>query len=136
MECISRLDRLYGEEWKPRLNPAFVKRAQQNNKMRAKMERKLKKEKPKPDTKPFYQIVDRICRACGVSQQAVFFGGKQREVALARQAVCYWVRRRTDLSLPEIGRLMGGKHHTSIMQGRDAYVQKRAKMGRTLRKES
>src|SRR5690606_32235317 len=105
MECTERLDRIYGEDWRPRLNPAFVKRAQQNNKMRAKMAKKRKKEKPKPDTKPFYRIVDRICRACGVSHQAVFFGGKQREVALARQAVGYGARRMPDLSLPEIGRL-------------------------------
>lgn len=134
MECTERLDRIYGEYWRPRLNPAFVKRAQQNNKMRAKMAKKLKKEKPKPDTKPFYQIVDRICRACGVSQQAVFFGGKQREVALARQAVCYWARRRTDLSLPEIGRLMGGKHHTTVLSSIRKYPDKRIKEGRFLRK--
>lgn len=57
----------------------------------------------------------------------------QRSMTLARQFVMYWACRRTSLSLPQIGRLMGGRDHTTIMAGRRAYVAKRAKMGRALR---
>lgn len=57
----------------------------------------------------------------------------QRSMTLARQFVMYWACRRTSLSLPQIGRLMGGRDHTTILAGRRAYVAKRAKMGRTLK---
>lgn len=55
-------------------------------------------------------------------------------IVLARQFVMYWTSRlRPDLSLPAIGRILGGRDHTTIMHGNRAYVVKRAKMGRTLK---
>lgn len=53
---------------------------------------------------------------------------------LARQAVMYWAVRLTGYSYPKIGRIMGGRDHTSIMYGATAYRKKREKMGRYLRK--
>jgi chromosomal replication initiation ATPase DnaA len=58
---------------------------------------------------------------------------RNREVAFARQFVMYWTARLTPLSLPVIGRLMGGRDHTTVLHGKRAYVQKRAYQGRTLK---
>lgn len=59
---------------------------------------------------------------------------RQRELVLARQFIMYWTARLTEMSYPMIGRLMGGKDHTTILHGKDAYARKRAAMGRNLRK--
>ncbi len=123
------------EVWRPRLNPKFVRQARRNNKLRALRQVKEMKKKPKatPNDREFDRILERICRVCGVSRQAIFAEGKMRELVFARQAIFYWARRKTNLDLPRIGELMGGRHHTTVMQGRDVYTKKRAKMGRTLR---
>ncbi len=58
---------------------------------------------------------------------------RHREIVLARQFVMYWTVRLTRLSLPQVGRLMGGRDHTTVLSGYRAYRRKRAAMGRTLR---
>lgn len=58
---------------------------------------------------------------------------RQEALSFARQFVMYWAYRRTTLSCPQIGRLLGKRDHTSILHGKGAYVEKRAAMGRTLR---
>lgn len=58
---------------------------------------------------------------------------RDNHVVLARQFVMYWCCRLTNLSLPQIGRLMGGRDHTTVLHGKRKYVAKRAAMGRTLR---
>lgn len=57
---------------------------------------------------------------------------RQKDLSLARHFICYWAARKTSLSLPQIGRLLGGRDHTSILHGVRAYREKRAKMGRNL----
>jgi chromosomal replication initiator protein len=79
------------------------------------------------------QIIERICRATGVSKYDVLSNRRNAELVFARHAVMYWACRRTGLSLPQIGRLLGGRDHTTILHGKRAYVAKRAKQGRTLR---
>lgn len=79
------------------------------------------------------RVVQRICRATGVSKEEILADRRNRTVAFARQAIFYWACRRTKLSLPEIGRRLGGKDHTTVMWGKKAYPEKRSKMGRYLR---
>jgi len=81
----------------------------------------------------FERIVSRICRATGVRELDVFSSRRSRDFVFARHAIMYWACRRTVHSLPEIGRLLGGLDHTSILNGRKKYPKKRAKMGRYLR---
>ncbi len=57
---------------------------------------------------------------------------RHRELALIRQAIMYWTARLTGMSYPAIGRLMK-KDHTTVLYGKDSYIAKRAKQGRTLR---
>lgn len=80
------------------------------------------------------RVVSRICRATGVTRGELLSDRRNKEVVFARQAVFYWSQRLTKMSLPEIGRRMGGRDHTTVLHGARTYPQKRAKMGRHLRK--
>jgi chromosomal replication initiation ATPase DnaA len=80
-----------------------------------------------------YELAKRICKAFGVSFVSLRANRRAPETTLARHAFCYWACRLTTKSLPQIGRFLGNRDHTTIMHGRDAYVAKRAKQGRTLR---
>jgi chromosomal replication initiation ATPase DnaA len=80
-----------------------------------------------------YAIAKRICRAFGITTVAMCADRRDVTTTLARHAVCYWACRLTTKSTPQIGRFLGNRDHTTIMHGRDAYVQKRARMGRTLK---
>lgn len=78
-------------------------------------------------------IVRRICWATGVNHSEILSGRRNKRVAFARQAIMYWACRRTAMSLPEIGRRLGGKDHTTVLHGKSVYPKKRAAMGRNLR---
>jgi chromosomal replication initiation ATPase DnaA len=80
-----------------------------------------------------FDIAKRICKAFRISFVDLRANRRDTEATLARHAVCYWACRLTTKSLPQIGRFLGNRDHTTIMHGRDAYVAKRAKQGRTLR---
>lgn len=82
----------------------------------------------------FDVIARRICAVFKVSFHELYSERRNRSVVYARQAICYWARRLTSLSTPEIGRRMGGRDHTTILFGVSAYQRKRARMGRNLRK--
>lgn len=78
-------------------------------------------------------IMKRICRALKVSRVDIMSARRNAPVAFARQAIYYWACRRTTLSLPEIGRKVGGFDHTTVLHGKRAYPIKRAAQGRYLR---
>ena len=78
-------------------------------------------------------IIDRICGALGVPRAAIMADRRNKRLVFARHAVIYWVCRRTRFSLPQIGRMLGGRDHTTILHAKKSYVAKRAAMGRTLR---
>lgn len=84
-------------------------------------------------TGSFDLIVMRICKALRVTPLELIADRRNVEVVLARQAIFYWGCRRTRLSLPEIGRRIGGRDHTTVLHGKNVYPKKRAKMGRYLR---
>lgn len=78
-------------------------------------------------------IARRICRVFKVKKAHLLSDRRDRRLILCRHAVMYWACRLTDRSLPEIGRLMGGKDHTTILHAYRSYPDKRAAMGRNLR---
>lgn len=80
------------------------------------------------------QIISRVTKATGVTRREIFSHRRNATVVLARQAVYYWTLRLTRLSMPEVGRRLGGRDHTTVMYGARAYHRKRAEMGRTLRR--
>jgi chromosomal replication initiation ATPase DnaA len=79
-------------------------------------------------------IERKAIRVFGVSKKDLHGNRRYREIVFARQFVMYWAVRLTPLSLPQIGRLMGDRDHTTVLHGSDSYPEKRAAMGRHLRR--
>ena len=53
----------------------------------------------------------------GVSREAIHSRGRDRTLSLARGVAMYLIRTHTQLSFPEIGRLMGNKNHSTRSHG-------------------
>jgi chromosomal replication initiator protein len=51
----------------------------------------------------------------GVCEVDLLGNGRNRRVAYPRQAAAYLARQLTGRSLPEVGRRLGGRHHTTIL---------------------
>jgi hypothetical protein len=82
---------------------------------------------------PYARIERRFCRLFKISAADVRSKRRTKEVVFVRQAIAYWCCRLTQMSLPEIGRRIGQRDHTTILHARRAYVQKRAAQGKNLR---
>lgn len=78
-------------------------------------------------------IERRFCMAIGVTREELRSESRKRRIVFCRQAIAYWCRRRTDMTLPEIGNRMGGFDHSTILHGARNYPGKRARMERHLR---
>ena len=81
----------------------------------------------------FDRIAQRLCRVFSVTLADLRSPRRNGASMRARLAVYYWARRMTSLSYPAIGRLLGGRDHTTVMRGVMAYQINRQAMGRTLR---
>lgn len=94
-------------------------------------------EQPEPETRRFRhsyaEIEQRAVRLFNVTQIEIRSNRRNAGIVIARQFIMYWATRLTTFSMPAIGRMMGGRDHTTILHGRRAYVQKRAAQGRKLR---
>lgn len=63
----------------------------------------------------FAEIVSAVERAFAVEQNDLLSYRREKWIAGARSALCALLRDFTDWSLPEIGRRLGGRDHTTIM---------------------
>jgi chromosomal replication initiator protein len=61
------------------------------------------------------EILDAAAREFGVERQALLARDRHPAVATARQVAMYLARELTEHSLPEIGRGMGGRSHTTVL---------------------
>lgn len=68
----------------------------------------------------FDTIRDVVCHVTGISYDRVLKKSRKREVVVARQLICYWSRAMTKFSLKEIGLLIGGKDHTTVIHSCNA----------------
>ena len=67
---------------------------------------------------PLAEIIDAACRVCDISRDHFLGPRRSRVYAWPRQIVMHIAREKCPhLSLPTIGRLMGGRDHTTIMHG-------------------
>lgn len=81
----------------------------------------------------FREIERRACRLFKVTPSQVRSDRRHQDIVIVRQFIAYWAVRLTTLSLPQLGRLMGGRDHTTMLHHKRKYPERRAKMGRYLR---
>jgi len=65
------------------------------------------------------EILERVAIYYGVTREDLLGPRRSREIALARQVAMYLVRELTSLSLPQIGREVGNRDHTTVLYGVD-----------------
>jgi chromosomal replication initiator protein len=70
---------------------------------------------PEPDQMTPERILTMVAERHGIRTDALCGSRRTRSVALPRQIAMYLTRQLTDLSLSEIGRMFGGRDHTTVM---------------------
>jgi len=68
-----------------------------------------------PDTCGIGEILDATAREFGVERDALLARDRRPSVATARQVAMFLARELTDHSLPEIGRGMGNRNHSTVV---------------------
>jgi chromosomal replication initiator protein len=63
------------------------------------------------------QIVEGVAAYFNVTVNDLTGRERSREVALPRQVAMYLIRKETDASLPQIGEVLGGRDHTTVIYG-------------------
>ncbi len=61
------------------------------------------------------RVVDVVASAFGISREKILSRERTREVALPRQVVMYLLREEANVSLPQIGEVLGGRDHTTVI---------------------
>jgi len=78
-------------------------------------------------------IEAKACRIFKLTRADLRSNRRHRRTVFARQFVMYWSYRLTLFSLPQIGRLLGDRDHTTVLHGVRSYPMRRAEMGRFVR---
>ena len=65
------------------------------------------------------QIIEAVARHFGVEVAAFEGRSRSRAIARPRQVAMYLLREETGASLPQIGAMLGGRDHTTVMHGCD-----------------
>lgn len=60
-------------------------------------------------------ILEKVAGYFNMANNEIKGGRRSKNIVMPRQIVMYLIRELTDLSLPEIGRFFGAKHHTTIL---------------------
>jgi chromosomal replication initiator protein len=61
------------------------------------------------------RVMDVVASAFGVSREKILSRERTREAALPRQVVMYLLREEANVSLPQIGEVLGGRDHTTVI---------------------
>ena len=75
------------------------------------------------------EVVRMVARHYGLKVAEIKSKSNSRQIAFPRQVAMYLCRHLTDLSFPEIGKLFGGKHHTTVMHAVERIDQQRDRDG-------
>ena len=68
-----------------------------------------------PDAAGISEIIDAAAQEFAVERDALLARDRRPAVAMARQVAMYLARELTEHSLPEIGRGIGGRNHTTVL---------------------
>ena len=63
------------------------------------------------------QVIETVAKFYNISVQEIVSSSRSKELVQPRQVAMYLVRQETDASLPEIGALLGGRDHTTVIHG-------------------
>jgi len=63
------------------------------------------------------QVIETVAKFYNISVADMVSPSRSRELVQPRQIAMYLIRQETDASLPEIGGLLGGRDHTTIIHG-------------------
>lgn len=79
-------------------------------------------DEPKPDIisvplAPWRVILSEVCRKHGLTQKQVIGQQRNHNIVLARHEAMYRMAHETRMSLPMIGRRLGGRDHTTVLHG-------------------
>jgi len=72
---------------------------------------------PEPKEIEPEQILKTIAQEYGVSLEELLSTNRSQRIAFPRQIAMYMLREESELSLPKIGEILGGRDHTTIMYG-------------------
>jgi chromosomal replication initiator protein len=64
-------------------------------------------------------ILTTIAQEYGVTMDELLSQSRSQRVAFPRQIAMYMLREESELSLPKIGELLGGRDHTTVMYGHE-----------------
>ena len=70
---------------------------------------------PEPDQLTPERVIAVVSERFSVKADALCGKRRTRQIAMPRQVAMYLMRQVTDLSLVEIGRMFGGRDHTTVM---------------------
>jgi chromosomal replication initiator protein len=70
-------------------------------------------------------ILNAITETYGISIEELKSSSRRREISVARQIGMYLMRQHTDLSLPKIGEVFGGKDHTTVLYSCEKITQQK-----------
>ncbi len=65
------------------------------------------------------RIISAVAAHFGVDEDRLLSRDRSQQVALPRQVAMFLIREETDASLPQIGDVLGGRDHTTVMYGYD-----------------
>lgn len=74
---------------------------------------------PQPQDVAPEQIIDIIAGEFSVSTKELVSRSRTHRLAFPRQVAMYILREESEISLPQIGELLGGRDHTTVMYGYD-----------------
>lgn len=72
---------------------------------------------PEPQPVAAEQLIEAVSGVFGISVDRLLSRERSAEVALARQVAMYLLREEAQLSLPQIGAMLGGRDHTTVIHG-------------------